>query len=87
MKEKNQAKILIEKEENSFKIEIIGLPYEVMAEISMLVSNLKENNLLSEKQIRRSVEIGLKSNDELKKDTENLMNELLEELLKDKMED
>ena len=82
MKEKNEAKILIEKEGNSFKIEIIGLPYEVMAEISMLVSNLKENNLLSEKQIRRSVEIGLMSNDELKKDNENLMNELLEKIIK-----
>ena len=58
-----------------------------MTEISMLVSNLKENNLLSEKQIRRSVEIGLMSNDELKKEKEDLMNELLEELLKDKMED
>lgn len=82
MKEKNEAKILIEKKGNSFKIEIIGLHYEVMAEISMLVSNLKENNLLSEKQIRRSVEIGLMSNDELKKDNENLMNELLEKIIK-----
>ena len=58
-----------------------------MAEISMLVSNLTENNFLSEKQIRRSVEIGLMSSDELKKEKEDLMNELLDELLKDKMED
>ena len=50
MNEKNQAKILIEKEGNSCKIEIIGLPYEVMAEISMLVINLKENNLLTERK-------------------------------------
>lgn len=80
MKKEEKMKLLVEKTEEGYDIEIQGMPHMVMTGISILVKNLKDENLLSEKMIRQSVDVGLMSNEELAKETTNELKNFIDKL-------
>lgn len=81
----NNFKILIESEEDGTKIEVSGTKPNLMKALAYLSrSMLKETNL-SKEEIRRAVELGLMSDEELKEEANRKTEELktkVEKLIK-----
>ena len=81
----NNFKILTESEEDGTKIEVSGTKPNLMKALAYLSrSMLKETNL-SKEEIRRAVELGLMSDEELKEEANRKTEELktkVEKLIK-----
>lgn len=80
MKKEEKMKLLVEKTEEGYNIEIEGMPHMVMTGIAILAKELKDNKLLSERMIRKSVDVGLMSNEELAKEATNELKNFIDRL-------
>ena len=80
MKKEETMKLLVEKTEEGYNIEIKGMPHMIMTGISILVKNLKDEKILSEKMIRKSVDVGLMSNEEIAKEATNELKKFIDKL-------
>lgn len=81
----NNFKILIESEEDGTKIEVSGTKPNLMKALAYLSRNMLKGTNLSKKEIRRAVELGLMSDEELKEETNRKTEELktkVEKLIK-----
>ena len=73
-------KILIESQNEGVKIAIAGTKYELMYALAHLSSTLLKESNLSEKDIKKAIEIGLTSKEELEKEVEQMKNDLEKKL-------
>ena len=74
-------KINMELKEGSLKAEIEGSKTSLLTGLSLLAKNLKENGI-SEILIREAINTGLMTEEELIKDVDQKINELLNKLFK-----
>jgi len=78
-------KILIESEEDEVKIELKGTKPNLMKALAYLSRSMLKGTNLSKEEIRRAVELGLMSDDELEEETNRSKEELktkVEKLIK-----
>ena len=73
-------KILIEPQNKGVKIAIAGTKHELMYALAHLSSSLLEESNLSERDIKRAIEIGLTPKEELEKEVEQMKNDLEKKL-------
>lgn len=73
-------KILIESQNEGVKIAITGTKHELMYVLAHLSSSLLEESNLSEKDIKRAVEIGLTPKEKLEKEVEQMEKDLEKKL-------
>lgn len=69
-------KILIESQNEGVKIAITGTKHELMYALAHLSSSLLEESNLSEKDIKRAVEIGLTPKEKLEKKLQELFRKI-----------
>lgn len=80
MKKEETMKLLVEKIDKDYKIDIKGMPTMIMIGIAILVKNLKDEKALSEKMIRESVDLGFMTNEEIAKRATNEFKKLIDKL-------
>lgn len=81
----NNFKILIESEEDGTKIEVSGTKPNLMKALAYLSRSMLKGTNLSKEEIRRAVELGLMSEEELEEETNRSKEELktkVEKLIK-----
>ena len=81
----NNFKILIESEEDGTKIEVSGTKPNLMKALAYLSISMLKGTNLSKEEIRRAVELGLMSDEELKEEANRKTEELktkVEKLIK-----
>jgi hypothetical protein len=81
----NNFKILIESEEDGTKIEVSGTKPNLMKALAYLSRSMLKGTNLSKEEIRRAVELGLMSDEELKEEANRKTEELktkVEKLIK-----
>lgn len=81
----NNFKILIESEEDGTKIEVSGTKPNLMKALAYLSRSMLKGINLSKEEIRRAVELGLMSDEELKEEANRKTEELktkVEKLIK-----
>lgn len=69
-------KILIESQNEGAKIAIAGTKHELMYALAHLSSTLLKESNLSERDIKRAVEIGLTPKEEIEKEVEQMKEDL-----------
>lgn len=81
----NNFKILIESEEDGTKIEVSGTKPNLMKALAYLSRSMLKGTNLSKEEIRRAVELGLMSEEELEEEANRKTEELktkVEKLIK-----
>lgn len=73
-------KMLIKSEGNGVRLEVEGTKYSLMYALAHLASNLLEKSNLSREDIRKAVEIGLMSKEEIQKEIEQKREKVEQEL-------
>ncbi len=73
-------KILIESQNEGVKIELAGTKHELMYALAHLSSTLLKESNLSEKDIKKAIEIGLTPKEELEKEMVQMKMELEKKL-------